>query len=556
MRKYTTLLILLLFASPAAAQRGALIEDLFRAIAEASQQNDKTPPRPDPRGTNPQFTGPQRPSRIEPGRIEPGRNETGRRQSSPAINVRSREAADFVEKLVSFSRSLDPMVGELRSAATNNPSVRTLIPEAYRVSADTRALIARCDGLASLDAISAPYAEVDARWRQLSFGLRSQDGLSSQCTGAVRSCDQLVSSMCRMLNLQPQFDRHGLHDLMIIVATHMDTLVDDLAIARVSPVVSERIGHDIRLIRGQLMKEADRIDTVTYEEVMTSFTEFVSRWSPIGESIYAINDPHLARRLDRIRECGDQTYALLWMPPPQNTKSLVASAHRLEHSLGELLDQLTIRSMVNLELREQSAVMEGSRRMFRQARELEEAAAAGTRREPLAAALIPIDKDWVVLRGIYTKIQRLDPALLAGIDHELGTLREALGVSSGSAYFDPASLMRAAAALEGSSEYFLADTRRYQRYLQPASFGQSFVAAADEVYRHAKQLHAMLAGRADVAALQPEADHLLDGWQALSQNVAQLEQRGLSSSRAGNLQRAHAEMAPAVAEITAALLGR
>ncbi|TWU48837.1 hypothetical protein Poly51_47410 [Rubripirellula tenax] len=532
MRQLIFFVFTISMVSPAFAQRGALIEDLFRTIAEAQQKNQREPVPGPPPNFDPRQAG-----------------------GASAINVRSREAAQFAENLVAFSRSIDPMVAELRDASQRNPAIRAVMPDAYRLAADTRALISRCDGLASLDPIAPAYSELDARWRQLSFGLRSMEGLSNQCTGAIRECDRLASTMCRQLNLEPQFVRHGLHDLMIIGATHMETLIDDLPLSNVSPAQAKQVEHDIRVMRGQLLKEADRIDDSTYDQVVTRFTDFVGHWSPVSEAVYAIGDPHLSRRLDRIRQCGDQTYALLWMPPPQNTKSLTASAHRLEQSLGEVLDQLTIRSMVNLDSREQAAVMERSRRMFRAAKELEEAVSAGGRRDQLAAQLTPIMQDWSYLVPVYAKVPRLNPATLTAIDQEMGVLGESLGVG-GMIQFDPGSLIQIAAAIEGSSEYFLADARRYQRYLTPATFQREFVASAEEVYRHAKTLHAELSGRPDLGRLQREADHLLDGWQSLSQNVASLQQHGLSTSRAASLQRAHAEMAPSVAQITAALQGR
>jgi hypothetical protein len=113
-----------------------------------------------------------------------------------------------------------------------------------------------------------------------------------------------------------------------------------------------------------------------------------------------------------------------------------------------------------------------------------------------------------------------------------------------------------AAALEGSSEYFDADIRRYERYLQPASYRKSMVDASREVHQHAKRLHAELSGRADLAFCQREAGQLIDGWQQLSKDLGHIESHGLSSGRTEHLNRAHQELVPLVAQIAAALLER
>ncbi|QDT05351.1 hypothetical protein K227x_37510 [Rubripirellula lacrimiformis] len=560
MRRILPLMLVCIATGPAMAQRGSLIEDLFRTIAEAQQASgrkpappaalpDAPPPgTPGPHGNRPNPSRPTNEQRTIARPRDPG--------GSASISVRSRQAAKFVETLVGFSSNVDALVADLRTAAARNAVLRGVMPDAYRIAADTRSLIGRCDGLDTLDRIVPAYSELDARWRQLSFTLRSTDALTSRSTAAIRDSDRLATEMCGQLGLQPQFDRHQLHDLMIVGSTHLQTILDDLPLSNAANSRTERISHDVRLMRGQMLREADRIETAPYEEVVTRFTEFVRGWSPVSQAVYELGDPHLSRRLDRFRECGDQTYALLWMPPPQNTQSLTASAHRLEQSLGQVLDQLTIRSMVNLPPKQQAIVMERSRRMFRSAQELESAAQRGDRRDSLGQLLGPIDQDWFSLKSIFANIPRLNPSTLSAIELELGVLRGALGVALPGDVFDPASLLQAAAAVEGASEYFLADMRRYERYLQPATYRQSTMDAAQEVYQHSKVLHQRVSHRDDLDSLQREAEHLLEAWQVLDRNIAELNRHGLSDRRAETLQRALAEVAPSVAQLAAALQQR
>jgi len=59
--------------------------------------------------------------------------------------------------------------------------------------------------------------------------------------------------------------------------------------------------------------------------------------------------------------------------------------------------------------------------------------------------------------------------------------------------------------------------------------------------------------------LQPsarEAEHMLDGWQQLTQDLSHAESHGLSAGRVENLRRAQQEMVPMVAQIAAALVER
>lgn len=550
---------------PARAQRGEFIEGLFRTIAEAQlereqqkrleaerasrQQNNRDPGQVQPVPV---------PSSIRPPSHRPGQPASINRNQPPAsINVRSREAAEFAQNLVNFSGSIDPLVRELRAGAAQNPSIRAALPEAYQVAADSRALLQRCDGLSSLDPIIPPYSELDARWRQLSFRLRALDGLSSQCTSGIRSGDQLVSVMSRQLRVQPQFDRHELHDLMIIAATHMQSLLDDLELARISQQDASRLTHDCRLLRQQLLGEADRVDETTYEDVVTRFTKFAYGWSAFSERVYAVNDPHLQRRLDRIRECGDQTYAVLWLPPPYSAATLTASAHRLEESCAQILDQLTIRSMVSLSPKDQLRILESSRRMYSQSREFEHATTQGASRNDLQARFATIDKDWSYLRSKYQQMRAINRATLGSIDQECDSIRAALGMGTAAGpSIRHEELVQVAAGLEGSAEYLDADIQRYERYLKPDSFRKSILEASREFHHHAKQLHSELSARANVRSLQREAEQMLDGWQQLTKDISHAESHGLTAGRAENLRRAQQDLVPMVAKIAAALLER
>ncbi len=544
--------------SPAQAQRGQFIEDLFRTIADAQLEREQRkrieadesavrPTTPPPGGV--QQVRVPRHDNVPPGVRQP--------QRPPTINVRSREAAEFAQNLVDFDGAIAPLVQELRNGSAGNTAIRGLLPEAYQVAADSRALLQRCDGLVSLDRVVEPYSELDARWRQLSFRLRSLDGLSNPCRGGIRSCDQLVGKLSRQLNIEPQFDRHELHDMMLISATYMQSLMDDLQLANIPYAKSERLVHDCRLLRQSLLAEADHVETTTYEEVVTRFTDFVSRWSAFSEQVYAINDPHLQRRLDRIREMGDQTYALLWIPPPYNASTLTSSARRLQRSCAEILDQLTVRSMVALPPQQQVRLLEASHRMHQSSQGLAQMTTRGASRNELGSRVEQIDKDWAYLRPAFFQMPSLNRATLASIDQECEVMRAALGIrAAGGQPIQHEELIQVAAALEGASEYLDADVHRYERYLQPVSYRTSLVKASHEFHFHAKQLHAELSGRADLKTLQREAEHMLDGWQQLAKDLGHIESHGLSERRAQTMQRYQQDLVPLVAKIAAALVER
>jgi hypothetical protein len=530
-----------------------LIEELFRSVTQAQLEREK-------RKRIEREEELRRKPANDPGRIQPipvPRQRSGRGGAPRSINTPSREVADLAQHLIDFSGVINPLVAELRDAAPGNPAIRKILPDAYQIAADTNALIQFCDGMRSVGPLIEPYSELDARWRNLSFRLRALDGLSSGCRTGVRSCDKLVGIMSRHLDIQPQFDRHQLHDMLIIAGAHMQSLLDDLELARIDPRQARRLTHDLRLLRQRLLSDADRVDDVTYDEAVSSFSDFTARWGQFSEEVYAINDPHLQRRLDRIRRIGDQTYELLWIPPPYNASTLTASARRLEAECGKVLDLLTIRALVSLDPRDQIRLLESSRRMYRSSQEFTQLTAGNASRDDLQQRFAGIDQDWAYIQTTCRRLPSINLAQLAAIENQCEQLRGALGSSpAGGPTIGHEELVQAAAALEGSAEYFEADLKRYERYLRPSEYRASITSAAHEVYHHAKELHEALHQRDELSRVQSEADHILDGWQQLTKDLSDIEAHGLSERRAASLRRAHQNLAPFVAQIAAALLQR
>lgn len=596
MPRSTRPLLLFLIASllwpttSALAQRGELIEGLFRTIAEAQLQKERekraerarqeaekkaAESRPKdpyqvqlPSGLRPNGTSVNKPAiqnpplTRRPPNLPAGLNPNLRAPSG-SINVRSREAAEFAGNLVKFNSGLNALVHDLRAQSSQQIGLRTLLPEAYAVAAEGQALVRQCDGLSALGPIVDPYRQLDSRWRQLSFELRSAGSLNDATNKMIRQCDQMCSSMAGQLKIQPQIDRHALHDLMVQAATYMQVLMDDIELVSIPPNQARQWSHDCRLLRQRLLGEADHVSEASYEDVVSRFSDFARQWSGFSQQVYAVNNPHLNRRLDRIGQCGDQTYALLWMPPPTTSDQVPMIAHRLETSFASVQDQLTLRSMASLRREDQLRVLESSRSLYDQARQLETASEKGASTREQQAILMNILRDWDSVRDTLHRIDSLNHGTLAEIDRSVEQLRAALGVAGNVvATIDIHSLLQAAASLEGTSEYLDADLQRYARYLEPDSYRKSLLAGSEEFHHHAKHLHALLsqpgAGHSpqSMEKLQREADHMLDGWETLSRELAHLDHHGLSSSRAARITRSQQELVPFVAQVAAALLER
>jgi hypothetical protein len=527
-------------AGTATAQRGSLIEDLFRTVAEAQLQRERE-------------------KQLERQSVD--RNQIQRQPTLPAnppansISVGSREMASFAESLSGFSKEIGFLISDLQPFAADHPEIRPILPAVYQVSSDAAALLRACNGLSRVDPIVDRYAALDSRWRTLSFQLRSTPSLTAEMQSHVRACDRLISGLGRQVGVSPQMDRHGLHDKMIIAATYMQAMLDDLQVSNLPASAVHEWSHDGRLLRQELLRTADEVEQITYEDITTRFNDFALRWRNYSAPIRQTGNPHLNQRLDRIGQCADETYALLWLQPPVSTVDLAASVARLKVTTSQLMDQLTLRALASLDRIPRDAVEDGTRAMYREARHLDESMRAGGDTRELREHFVEYDRAWMTTRQSLSQMDRINGSLIAAIDRDCQYLRRALRVeATGPVPVRMDELVGLAASLEGSAEYFKADIQRYENYLSPAGFRRSITRAADDFHNASKRLHAGLFENRDLRLLSRDSEKLVDAWQRLSDDVAQLRTHGLTGRRAMNLENASRDLAPLVAKVSAALL--
>ncbi|MFG0254464.1 MAG: hypothetical protein ACF787_05115 [Rhodopirellula sp. JB053] len=351
-----------LYASAAMAQNGSFLESLFRSIAEKQMQEARNraggAPTPDPgprdrptntpggfpggplgpaagptRKTPPSSntTPPREPTRpSQPGDsrdrsrgddLRNDRNSDPRyRRRPPSHDDRHRrDLHEFDVALNQFQDELSQLMRTVQSEARSNREYRAQLPSVYQLRAQVDALRAQTQSSSSLSRLIPAYQEIDQRYREVSFRLRSVADRSRTMRSQIAQCDSTCRSLAKICDIAPQFDRRGLHDQMIIAATYIQALIDDLPDARMPSDRSRELIHEARLLRQAIMEEADHLPSMSYDEIVANFTNFVARWRPFAESVAQHRDLVLERRLARVTQCGDETYALLWMaPPPSN----------------------------------------------------------------------------------------------------------------------------------------------------------------------------------------------------------------------------------------------
>jgi hypothetical protein len=457
----------------------------------------------------------------------------------------------FVDSLGQANTMLATLIPELRRNSSNS-AVREVIGQFHQIESESSSLVTRTRRGESYESVAAAYQQLDTHWRDASFRLRASGEVSPTITAELNRIDEVFRKIDRRLGIKPPIDRVRLRDLMIVTLTYMDAMFDDIRLAQGFSPQSEALLTQGRLLRERLRQESYRMETAEFDEIVSTFTEFVRVWRGYAQSLQPLNDPHIHRRLESIRRQGEEVYITLRILPAPDRNELIYISERLPAELTALAEQVN-RWGANRLTRDQFRFVETCRALSERARRL---ATEIQRSGPSPAArtqFLEIDKTWN--EGVRL-MASVDPrsglqTSLAQVNTHFNGIRDLLGVSS---WRSQAELLRVAVALESSAEMFNVDIQRMKRLMEPATFRDSIGAASDDLYAAAKELHRQVGQSADERSMAATVDRLARRWNELTPMVNQLSSRGLAPPRVELIMTSYRELQPLVAQASAMLV--
>lgn len=456
----------------------------------------------------------------------------------------------FENTLGEIQRSLGALIPELRGYHSHL-AVQSAIGQLYQVEADSRALAERTRRGEAYESVAAAYQQLNTRWRDAAYRLRSGGEIAPQLTQRLNGLDENFRSIDRRLGLSPPIDRVRLRDLMIVTLTYMDALFDDIRLSQGYTPTAESLLSQGRLLRERLRQESYRMDQADHDEIVNRFMGFVQQWRPYNHSLQQLNNVHINQRLESIRRQGEEVMATLRIPAAADRNDLLWVAERLPGELRALSDQLanwgTYR-LTNNQFRFMETCVALAERARRLAQEVGRSGAS-----PAAQDLFrEMNQRWV--ESLQSMIA-IDPASglqasLAQVNSTFTSLGELLRVQTGTGRTE---LLNLAASLEASAENFQIDVQRFARQIEPLAYRQALTAASDHFYATARRFHSQIAQRTDQSALAATVRQLESQWNALTPLVNDLSGRGLASARAELIFTNYRELQPLVMQATTIL---
>ena len=569
---------LVLPATPSNAQQYPILEGLFKTILEtqierqrqdqeeAHRRHDQrhghvhSPPGRDGDGRG--VAAPRQPNRpAQPGRViinqgplNPTTDDTGQVIVRPGQQVVGdpgavRTVMTYRTTMAKYVQQCDQLTRRLQANADVR-GVRPLIAACMKLRNKAVAVQRQCQHSSDVDLFAHQYSELDAAWRMLSFRIQAVPGIDQPCVQYVQQMDDYCDLMCETLAVEPQFNRHRLLQLQAQGTAYIETLLDDIEIELHGHADCDGLLADGRRLQEQIRRQSDFIEAASYDEVVQRFNAFVHAWREYAPRLYKFQSPTIQRRLARIRSCGEEIYASLWMPPSVDRGYMQYLADVTTREMSNLFDQMTVHALVELPIDDQRRILTIARQLHRQCEDYASGVQQHVSVRDLRRRFRQIDQQWAALEPFLEQTTAMDLRRCGKrISCHYDEMRGMLGMTQALDY-DQA--MQLAAALEGLSEHLRADVQRYDRYYASGLRNRVNNAVA-KFHRECKDLHRDLAHSHDMERLQKSCRRMLQSWSKLSQIIDTLPQNGLSQSRYQRVAHTRGDLVQVVAELAAML---
>lgn len=527
----------------AQSNREELVDSLFRDVLETQLEKQRAAQRI-ARATT--ASNPERSAFTRAGSAT-----TTERLGQPTV-ARHYTAADlrkFQAAIDAYSQQANILAAGLQRQAAANPKVRKLLPESLRVKATADVLNTVARRSVSLSELSDEYYDLDWRWRNLSYGLQDVTGLDRGTQQAIRLLDNYSDQTCDLLGVEPQFDRKGMLEQMIMARAHMQTLIDDMEMDLPTNETTAELLNEGRQLAEHIGREAEFVRTARYDEIVPRYTDFVMKWRQFSTKLFPLENAHIHRRVARVRKCGEEVYRLLWMPPALDRDYIRHISKSYDEQIDGLLADLTVNTLLALPANQRQDVLGTVQRLKEYStgyvRTVQTRAPVNELQEGVRRISRERDRLLLQLSAAEIAVSDKHRVLVDRYDEEL---RHMLRVPDS---VNRREMLTLASALEGLAYNLRLDVHRYGPYYQTGSFRKRAYETVDSFHQQTQMLNNALSAGSEFADVKSHCDAILGTWETLVKIVAAMPQFGLTESRFERIDQTRREMIPLMAELAA-----
>lgn len=482
-------MVVLSLASSASGQRTRVSTLERQSLEEILDNNGRRTPGLDLPGANTLSA----PSEVDLSKVD----------RRPLINL-LKEAVDESERLYK----------SLRSDMSRSPELQGSVRDVMRLRAQASYFVQDLEDGRSLQRMFPEVQKLNADWRLLSHQLGQAPRISRASLDIVDRIDRLQRNMEKMFRLDPQVDRRSLVTEFAKMNSIIENLLEELQYdVRGGDRGSELVYETRRLAQQSRHIEDMVLDGATYEQIVTEYGRFSTRWARLLKDLRPIENRYIRREIRHIVDANSTIHDLLWLDKPASREHLHQLADSLIKSVDEFFSRTPLRLVVHL--KNVDSILEKADNFYGTVQHFKQSVDANDDDATLLDNYAYVEEYGTDFIRSFSKLRSsAGRVVLYEIEDSIASLRAELNISGTVSSINTRELVRTAANLDLLAEHLEDDVKRWLKRDREGYRDDALAAMARFVQR-CDRMHRLLQSRPTVSELRRESDDLNQAWSAL-----------------------------------------
>lgn len=480
---------------------------------------------------------------MEQQRDDFGRSNINPRTTRPQerLNTPTAEMKAIRPLMTEFGDEISILNSVLTDESSQTPAVKSLLSDAYRITADCAMLNKQARTENNHVAILEDLRQIDAAWGELSHRLGTVRRLSSEAKDHIANLNDIAGEIRGKLDIGQQVNYRELSNKTVSLSTDLQNLIEDIQ-------TEFRLTQEGQRYRSATSKAHQQVlalvelsdDQADLETIKDQYRRFRELWYPQAANLQAQKRDYFSRSLRRIATTDGEIARILLMQNRFDKTQIVYLTSALKKDIDEFFYYATLDMCMKLPRANQ--VMSSASEFYGVCENFVDTVNSDSEYEEIVDAFRYIEQANRSFMTVFGGIDNDDAAsALESISQTLNALRTAIQVDHDE--FNRESAINLAAKIENLTDSLDITARRWLAR-DRQSFSQDCLDETASLADQAADLHAAIVSGANVAKIRQDTEKMYQTWRTVYNYLVKCQTEERTS-----LGRSSSQLTPALVQL-------
>lgn len=437
------------------------------------------------------------------------RNKPRRPHANQDLDAPTAEMKKIRPLIEEFANQMSLLKSQLTDELSQTPSLRSLLSDAYNLTADVVTLAKHARTEHDHEALFDDLQRIDAAWGELAYRLGTQRRLSQDAQDYIASLNEIAEDIRGSLSIHQQVNYRDLSTKTIALATDLENLIEDIRSELRPTQEGKQLITATTKVHQQVLALADLSDErADLDSISQEYRRFRELWYPQAAKLQNQKKDYFSQSLRRIARTDGELARLLLLQDRFDKTQIVYLTSALRKDINEFFYYATLDILLKLPRKNQTVAT--AEEFYGVCDNFIDTVNSNASYEDIVDAFRYIEQADRSFLAVFGTIDNEDAAsALENISQTLNALRTSLQVDRED--FNRQAAGSLVAKIENLADSIDSTARRWLAH-DRQSFAQNCLDETDSLARSAAALHDEIVNGANVQQIRRDTEELYQSW--------------------------------------------